>query len=225
MFSKAIFPFVLTLNLLAVITATTIYRHTGVNHFKEGSFLTTLSCLQLLVISGIVFQIKKHSLWKNSSVVWIFIALCFLFLAADEFFEIHETIDHIIHYIFNIQETALTDRIDDVLVGLYGLAGASVLIFFRQELMPYKRSAPLFISGFLLLFAMVIIDVITNRPDILPLLLDAHQAAPLHTFLSLSEEALKIFAESFFLLAFYTILQISKLNRPVELAQRRKQSD
>jgi len=210
MTTRLVFFLVLILNSLAVIAAITIYSYTGVNHFKEGGFITVLSFLQLLVICRIVFQIKRHSLWKNPSAVWTIIALGFLFLAADELFKIHENIDFLIHYVFNMQETGLTDRIDDILIGLYGLTGIGVLFAYRNELKTYREALPFFICGFVLLFTMVALDVLTNRNDILPLIFDRHQAATLHAFLSLTEDSLKIFAESFFILVFYVILQTTK---------------
>jgi hypothetical protein len=131
-------------------------------------------------------------------------------LAADEIFKIHENIDFLIHRVFGIQETGLTDRIDDFLVGLYGLLGIGVLFAYRNQLKTYREAFPFFIFGFVLLFSMVAFDVVTNRNDILPLIFDHHLAATLYTYLSLAEDSLKIFAESFFILGFYVILQTTK---------------
>ncbi len=125
---------------------------------------------------------------------------------------IHENIDHQIHYVFNLQETILTDRIDDVIIGLYGLAGIGVLIAYRDELKTYREALPFFTCGFVLLFTMVGLDLFTNRNDILPVLFDHHHNKPavFYPWLSHAEDWLKVFAEAFFILAFYAILQKAK---------------
>ena len=201
-------------NSLAVSTAIIIYSYTGVNHFNEDGFITILSVLQLLTISWLSYKIlqtrnvtRRCTLWRESSALWGIISLSFLFLAADEFFQIHEEIDFGIHNFFNIRETGFTDRIDDILVGLYGLAGIFVLITYWDELKAHRRAFPFFIYGFIFLFAMIAIDVLTNRNDILPALFDYDLANVLHVWLSHAEDSLKVFAEAFFIMAFFSILQ------------------
>ena len=137
-------------------------------------------------------------------------SLGFLFLAADDLFKIHENIDRLIHNIFNLQETGLTDRIDDGLIGLYALIGIGVLIIYRNELKIYRKAFPFFTSGFALLFTTIALDLLTNRNDILPLLFGPTQAADLHIWLSHAENSLQVFAEAFFIGAFYAILQTAK---------------
>lgn len=68
----------------------------------------------------------RSSFWRDPSVVWAIIASGFLFLAADEVLRIHENLDQLIHYVFGLKETNLTDRIDDLIVGMYGLVGIGV---------------------------------------------------------------------------------------------------
>ena len=208
------FLVVLLGNALAVTAAITIYNYTGVNHFKEDGFITMLSVFQLLIISWLSYKIfqsrnvkQKCIPWRDSSALWGIISLGFLFLAADDFFQIHEEIDFQIHHFFNMRETGFTDRIDDILVGLYGLAGIFVLITYWDELKAHRRAFPFFIYGFIFLFAMIAIDVLTNRNDILPALFDYDLANVLHVWLSHAEDSLKVFAEAFFIMAFFSILQ------------------
>lgn len=210
MTTKMVFLLVLTLTSLVVVVALTIHNKTGVNHFKEDGFVTIFSCLLLLHISIFVFQINRHSLWKSSSAIWLIIAHGFLFLAADEKYMIHENIDFEIHRLFSIQETGLTDRIDDLLVGLYGLIGIGVLFAYRNELKTYREAFPFFIFGFVLLFIMFVFDTVTNRKDILQLIFDNPLVDTIHTFLSLAEDSIKIFAESFLFSGFYMMLQTAK---------------
>ncbi len=214
---RLVFFLVLLSNFLVVGAAIVIYKNTGVNHFGEGGFITILSVLQLLVISSLscnIFRIRKaanqQSLWKDSSAVWAIIALGFIFLAADDFFMIHETVDRLIHHVFNIQETGFTDRIDDVLVGLYGLAGVAVLMTYHKELKNFREAFPFFIIGFVFLFTMVLFDVLTNRKDILSVFFGHDYASIIYVWLFLAEDSLKVFAEAFFIIAFFLILKKSK---------------
>lgn len=82
-----------------------------------------------------------------------------------EQYMIHENIDNLIHEVFNMEETALTDRIDDFLVGLYGLAGIGVFFIFRDELRAYREAFPFFIFGFVLFFIMVPLDMLIYEPE------------------------------------------------------------
>ena len=211
------FCWVLFLNSLAVSVALMLYHYTGENHFEEGRFITLFSTFQLLTISGLSYRIlqirkveRRQSLWRAPSTVWGIISLGFLFLAADDFFKIHENIDRLIHTLFNLQETGLTDRIDDGLIGLYALVGIGVLIIYRNELKTYRKALPFFSSGFILLFITIALDLLTNRNDIFPLFFGPTQAAALYVWLSHAENSLQVFAEAFFIGAFYTIWQTAK---------------
>jgi len=210
-FRIAIF-FVFFWNFIAVITAVAIFEYNGDNHFKENGFVTIFSIIQLLAIFFLAYKIftirgfeRNLSIMKHSSIVWLIISTGFLYLAADEYFMIHENLDFFIHRIFNIRETGLTDRIDDAIVGIYGLIGVGVLFHFRSELRPYKEAHSFFIYGFSLLLFTVILDGLTNREDMLQLFFDQSYVSMLKPWLSHLEESLKIFAEAFFILAFYSI--------------------
>ena len=201
---------VLTLNGLAVVSAVALSPFVKRDPFSEGGFLTVFSGLQLLLVAYIAVQVKKHSPRTNTSIIWTLIAVGFIFLTADEFFKIHENLDWLIHEAFNLQETGLTDRIDDILIGLYGVIGLAVLFVHFDELRPYRKAFPFFIVGFFLLFAMVTLDIITNRNDILPLIFNYEKSFVLQERLAQVEDSLKVFAEGFFILAFYMILQMAK---------------
>ena len=92
-------------------------------HFGEFHFVTWFSFAQLLflsVLSAKIFDIdvsgKTKHILRSAGFIWAIIAFGFFFLALDEIFLIHEIIDVAIHTVFNIEETGLTDRIDDVLI-------------------------------------------------------------------------------------------------------------
>jgi hypothetical protein len=205
---------VLLWNTLAAVAAIVIFKYTGVDHTREGGFITILSILQLLGISGLSYLILrarslpgKRAVWRQPYVVWGVISLGFLFLAADDLFRIHENADHLIHQVLRLQETPLSDSIDDALIGLYGLIGLGVLIACRDELRTYRTALPYIVCGFLLLFVMVAFDMITNNIDVLPLFLDRDRAEVVDDWLSIAEDLLKVFAEGFFIVAFWAVLR------------------
>lgn len=221
MTARPIFPLVIILNIAMVGLAVIINMTTELNPFKEGSFITVFSALQLLAIarlSQLIFRARDAgrttSIWKSSSVVWAIVAVGFVFLAADEVLKIHEKLDYLIHDIFSIEETGFTDRIDDILVGLYGVIGIAVLIVYRKELIACQARFALFGFGFVLLFIMVALDALTNRKDILLELFNQDLGLTLHTWLSMLEDSLKVFSEAFFILGFYAILQKVRVNKP-----------
>ncbi len=105
-------------------------------YFKEGKAITWLSFVQLLATAALSWHI--YTLRKNAPEskpqrhlhrLWLIIAAGFVFLAVDEIAGIHEGIDHLIHAFMNMEETGLTDRIDDVIVMAYGLVGIGVLYY------------------------------------------------------------------------------------------------
>lgn len=200
----------LILNSLAISLAIIIYKNTGYNHFGENGFITILSAVQLLVVSMLPYKIYqargmmgRSSFWRDPSVVWAIIASGFLFLAADEVLRIHENLDQLIHYVFGLKETNLTDRIDDLIVGMYGLVGIGVLIAYRDELKKYMRNPLFLVLGFVLMFTMVVLDTLSHKNDILAEILGGEMAASLYGWLSFAEDSSKILAEAFFITAFY----------------------
>lgn len=206
--NKKIITVVLALNFIAISSAALLKTYTDINPFRESGYITILSWLQLLSIAFLAFKIKKQAvLAKQTSAIWLIIGAGFIFLGIDEAAQTHENIDKLIHRTFNMEETNLTDRIDDALVGLYGLIGLGVLFFYRRAFIPHSNTLKFFVMGFACLFTMVFFDVITNRNDILPLFMQADIADKLHRGLSIAEEGLKIFAEAFFIFAFFGILQ------------------
>ena len=204
---------------IAIIIAIAMGIHQGdpLMHFKEHHFITWISVFQLLTISFLsysIFQTRRRTIghfnWRAPFIVWAIISLGFFFLAMDDLFKIHESIDHQIHVIFNLKQTGLTDRFDDMIVGVYGLIGISILCVCREELKKYRQVFPFLIYGFVLLFIMVALDIVSNRTDILEKVVSRDLVAPIHICLSVAEDSIKVFAGSFFLVGFYGALQISR---------------
>lgn len=182
-------------------------------YFGEHYPITWLSFFQLLVISGLswtIFNLYKVKFnlrhWRSPHFIWAIIAAGFLFLALDEKFGIHEALDKFIHWSFNIKETSLTDRLDSILIGLYGLVGIITLYFYREELKKYVVIYPFLLIGFAFLLASVGLDALVDRDDIICDII-------LKRWLVVAEESFKILSECVFLVGFYGCFKIAKCSK------------
>ncbi len=185
--------------------------------FKERGLITWVSFFQLLLIAGLswkVFRLNTIALnprgWRSPHMVWAIIAAGFIYLACDELTLIHETLDKLIHNLFMMRENALTDRLDDIIVGFYGLVGIGILYYYREALKKYVETFPFLISGFVFLFVMVGFDIVGNRYDpFLTMTENISLRAMLHAGLSVAEDSFKILSEGMFLVAFYRCYQMA----------------
>ncbi|MDP0490809.1 MAG: hypothetical protein Q7Q71_07160 [Verrucomicrobiota bacterium JB023] len=181
--------------------------------FGEGSLVTFYSGFQLLLLSWIAFKVlqsrrsEEKALWKSPAFVWVLITSGFLFLAADELLALHEMADGLIHDSLGLTETGLTDRIDDAIIGLFGLIGLGVLVLYRSEFTSFGGAYRFFGLGFAFLFIMVGFDVLTNRNDLLPKIVGEARSESLFLTLSHVEEVFKLYSEAFFILAFTVIFR------------------
>jgi hypothetical protein len=201
--------------MIAIIIG--IHRGDPLIHFGEAHFITWVSVLQLWatsILSYSIFQTRRRMLghfnWRSPMMVWLVISLGFFYLGMDDLFKIHESMDHRIHELFHLKQTAFTDRFDDMIVGLYGLIGIIYLYVCRDEIKKYRQVFPFLIFGFVLLFIMVGLDIISNRKDLLEIFLSRDLATTMKTWLSIAEDSIKVFAGSFFLVGFFGALQLSR---------------
>ena len=210
--TKSVLFSVLLFDILAIATALLFGFMKGDfgKYFGEHYPITWLSFIQLIIISGLswsvfkLYNVKfKLRYWRDPHTIWAIIAVAFLFLACDEKFGIHEALDRFIHWGLNIKETPLTDRLDSILIGFYGLVGIAGLYYYREELKKYVAIYPFLLVGFILLFASVGLDILTDRSDII------HNIV-LHKWLSVIEESFKVLSEYMFIVGFYHCFQIAK---------------
>ena len=222
MSKKTIYFWIILFDSVVVAVAIFLGIHDDdpLKHLEERGFLTLISFFQLLaisVVSWLVFLKSKNQkkterkFWKCPFMLWAIVSFGFLFLAIDERYKTHEKMDERIHELLMIQETGLTDRIDDLIVALYALLGIGILYLYRKEFKKYRQAFFFIKTGMVLLFIMVFLDVISNRGDILQLFIeDGSLVNTLLIWLSVIEDSLKIFAEGYFLVGFYTILERAK---------------
>lgn len=202
--SRHIIVTVAILNLLMVVIGY-IGHDNPTKHYREGSVGTHISILLLALIALVNFQIFLR---RNKQVIWLLISLGFTFLAFDEGLLIHENTDKAIHQIFGIEQTSLTDRIDDMLIGLYGLIGAAVLYRYRKEVLRHRVLLRFLIPGFVCLAATVVFDAISND-DALFLWVGISEENVLDYKLAFRglEEVFKLMAEAVFLAGFVEVLR------------------
>ena len=186
---------------------------------KEASFITWVSFFQILTVANFAwktFKLKREgstlSIFKDPSFIWCIIALGFVFLSIDEVARIHENMDRFIHKrILHMKETALSDRIDDLIIGVYAFIGLGSMFNYRAELKKYSKSIPLFTIGFVFLFAMIIVELAENRYDFIPYMIHNEVIAKaVFEWCKVLEEVFKLFAEAMFIGAFYYCYKYTK---------------
>jgi len=214
---KRVLLFVLSIDIAVIIVASTLGSSPGHYFSKEHSLLTYHSSVQLLAISFLAFLtylIRKKDFPSKSHIgpfsLWLIVAIGFLFLAFDEVFMAHENMDEIIHSTFQLKETGVTDRIDDVIVLCYGICGLVVLYIFREEFTHYRTEFPLVKLGFSLLFVAVFLDILTNRDDVLSFFISTpHAKDEAFQALKAMEKIFEILAEGVFVATFYYFREIA----------------
>lgn len=176
--------------------------------FKDGGVIDIFSGIQLFMVAYYARQVFKQrskavrrSAWRSPSTIWKIISAGFAFLALDELATIHEGLDKLIHMIFNLQETGVSDRLDDLIVGMYGLAAIALLATYRRELNRYRGVSPYVLGGFVLLFCMIGIDAVGNRDDVFLFFFSAPTAAGIMSWIFIPEEVCKLVAEVCFMTA------------------------
>ena len=173
--------------------------------FSEEGLVTYASDWQLYLCSFAsllngYFAFGCHRrLLSTDTLFWLALTAGFLFLAVDEIFMVHESMDRYIHQLFALKETPWTDRLDDLLVGLY-VAVAALVVWLAGEIRSFCGQAKKrFLIGLLLAVVMVVLDVITNGPELMGWVFGAGLGEWLRTWLSVVEDALKLLAVAVFL--------------------------
>ena len=186
-------------------------------HFREEGFLTYVSCLQLLiaaVISGKIFNfIKDNANYRSfgKKIVWLVISLGFLFLALDDAFEIHEEIDFLLHDVLNIEQTNMTDLLDDLIVGAYILIFLIYAASQWKTIKLFKHSFVFFLAGCIFTAVMVILDIASHNSYVASFLTDdAKRVLVVKQWFGAWEDAAKIYAEGMFIVGVYKCRQIVK---------------
>lgn len=217
--TKKILSIALFVNFVAI--AAVIFRAILLDkgpyrYFDEGSLINWLSGIQLLIIAGINWKIYRLRIGrkevsqpgKNYQRLWQFLTFGFVFCALDELIQIHERLDKFIHWMFQIQETALTDSIDDLIIVIYGIIGLLVIYYFRQEFYQYREAFGYFKIALILACCSIALDFFTQGQETSNLLTETQEMQ--REWLRSIEEIFKIFAEVFLIATFYMCLRIAQ---------------
>ncbi|MGA9435887.1 MAG: hypothetical protein WBV62_16780, partial [Roseobacter sp.] len=162
----------------------------------------SFSCFKIYVLRS---EVGSKKLFEPR-LIWLLMAFGFFFLALDDAIKIHENTEKVVLKYFELAETAVWDRLDDVIIALYAAIGAGVLYIFRSELRRYKFLFGYLLAGFAVLFLMIVLDLISNGLGFFLWLDASEDAAKLwETNLSTLEEVSKVLAEAIFLSGFLKV--------------------
>ena len=176
-------------------------------YFREGRIMTWLSFFQLIYagfLSRQVFLIRYPEMpftLSHSGALWRLGSWSFVYLALDEMCRLHENIDrYLFHKLWGMEETALTDRIDDVIMGVYGIICLYALYKYRQEILRFLSTISYLIAASVGFAAMVALDIITDGDEILALFIsDPVQLTAAVRWLGALEDVFKVVSECFFI--------------------------
>ncbi len=215
--TRSLFLLVLAGEALAVVGATIAGALVGKPglHFREHMFVTYLSGFQLLATGWLAFRIyqarrpaQTGPLWRSAVALWPLMALGFVFLAADETLQVHERLQRLAQHVLGTGDSSLGSRFGNLIMLAYGVAGVAILVACRREVKGALALRPYLLGGFVVAVAMVALDAATEKPDFLLAITGSADAAQaLKPWFGVGEDSAKIFAEGFFLAAFYAALQ------------------
>ena len=220
-----ILPLIIGLGLLFIIALSLLLGFkTGreLSHFGEGGLVTWVSGTQLLVISWLsyyLYKIRKKTTTdktKNFN-IWLILSFGFFFLFTDEIFMIHESLDKNFHMFFNIMETPLSDRIDDVIIAIYALIGIGIFYTFKNEVFLFRPLILYFGAGFEFGLLSIVFDLSLNGGGIFQYLFHKEVEIYMTAAGIILEESIKLFAEYFFILGMLEAIKMAQdLDKEIE---------
>ena len=192
-------------------------------YLSEDGIPTYLSFAQLLAaatLTTLVFMFRRRTLgeggWAGPQLLWLAMALGFLYLAFDELLMLSQSIGDLINSAFDIERPAIAERTGDAVVALYGVIGLVVLVVCRRELLRYRPAMPLLVAGILLMVCTVALDIVGNRSDLLERLAsDPGAVENARSWLCAVKDLTTVLAEGFLIGFAYYVLDMVRKTRPV----------
>ncbi|MBI5187215.1 MAG: hypothetical protein HZA01_16035 [Nitrospinae bacterium] len=203
--------FVIIIIDFASIIGSVLLGETPQEFFEEGQFITWLSCVHLAVLCGICLcsllllshQEHRTADAKRKMLFWVLCCAGFFFLCADEWFEIHENLDFWLHHALGIKETHLTDRLDDLIVLLYGVLFAIGAFKFYKDVLECKGMVRWLVIALVLFLIMSFFDFLSNDDYLYQFLAnDRGLDKEIGIILGTIEDSFKLLAEGAFVIAF-----------------------
>jgi hypothetical protein len=155
--------FLLLVPCLAAVSALVWLGHAGYGdghrYFGERKVGTYLSFLNLVATGVVAGLIARRLGGAPVARFWWATAVGFVWLACDDLFVLHERIDRGIHEMLGGDpEDPLTDHLDDLIVGVYGLAALGLAWAYRAHLAGFRWMLTILAAAFVLFAAMVVVD-------------------------------------------------------------------
>jgi len=205
---------ILILIHITCIVLSILSGDTPEEYFQEGRFMTWLSSINLAILSGIslcsffVLTYQKPHIKNKKLVLVVLCSAGFVFLSADDWFKIHENLDFMIHEKCGIKETSLTDRLDDLIVLIYGIAGISVTYLFCKSFWNERKTKIWLLISIILFLIMVMIDFVSNDDYLYKYFTDNRNLDyKIGMILSVIEDSCKDLAETALIISFLEIFQ------------------
>ncbi len=195
--------------------------HSSEAYFKEGEYMSILSCLQLLgsaMLSRQIFLLSKKSSNQilNEGAFFVkIVGFGLLFLTLDDAFKIHENIDKLFHFVFDIlfgfKETNLSDLGDDLIVGIYLLVFLVYVAKKWQTIQIFRHSFVYFKVGLILTVVMIFFDTISNNTLFVSMVTENLEQQKLwQIWFGTLEDSIKIYAGGLFFVGIYKCWRIAK---------------
>ncbi len=162
-------------------------------YFYEGKPGTYFSFFLILFAS--IFSFKIFLLSKKY--IWLLLSVGFFYIGLDEIIAIHEKLDWLIHQVFNIKETKITDELDDVILLLYLVIGL-ILIYKNKD--EFKKG-----QFFLYMKVGVVFFIVMVLSNMVNDFFKEVESRLLSKTLEAIEELTKFLAGSSFLIGIYSI--------------------
>jgi uncharacterized protein YhhL (DUF1145 family) len=195
---------VLTVDLVICVVAMLLGEkpHT---HFGKRGFITYVAASQILLAGVFSFTVwSRRKAGEGPTILWLLLGLGFVFLALDDALELHEKLDDAIHDLAGLDEADRTDRIDDLIVLVYGIVGAAVLIACRRELLRFRGAVRYLALAFGFAVLMIGLDLLTNQRDWVEAILGRSvRGEGILPFLRALEDTMKVLATGTFAAALY----------------------
>ena len=183
---------------------------------NEKSFATVFSVALLWMTSRTCFKINRfkteqdtHATGSSDArVIWLFLGYSFAYLALDELLQIHENIDKFIHYVSGMEETGWSDRIDDLILLIYGVVGLVVLFIYRAEILTAPHLLRFLRLAFLFAVVSLVVDAVsTNEGYLASMQIDESLHRTVKGWVKLLEESTKLLAGAALLSGFNEVLR------------------
>jgi hypothetical protein len=211
---------VLVAGLMADAAVVAVAVATGHSHdaqFGEDGFVTPISAGLLVLAAALAtatFAARRAAgVPIRTAAVWLLAAGGLVFLAIDEIGKVHEHADELMHEVLGVTPTPITDHLDDLIIGLYGLAAVVACLRWRAELLRDATAARHVGAALALLFVDVGLDALENPVAIIALAPTPASRVPLREWVRVAEEGLKIVAETVFVAGLFASWQAARAER------------